>query len=114
LKPYNSAVVEARIDIRILAALARYFRPQTKSALVRQCLEEFYTLLCKQKNILPISSTTEALGIFNELGLGSSNRTGRGRRELTSALTSETEENLTLEQAALTAAHRLREREETK
>ena len=90
-----SAVIEARIDIRILADILRHFRtqqapPRTKSELVRMALGDFHKALMMAGLITdPISSVTEAVAEFEAQRLNVFSDGRRGIRSIAKALADE-------------------------
>lgn len=89
----RTAVIEARVDIRILARLAELLSElqtpaRSKSELVRQALSLLVEILVENKRILPPEalSTGDALSRLSQLGLGSVNRSGRNFRVLAKAI----------------------------
>ena len=79
----NTAVVQTRVDIRILAGLAQYAAKQgrspkdvqgfSKSNLVCSCLELLHDSLFVSQVLEKVDSSAEALGILQELGYGMEN-----------------------------------------
>jgi hypothetical protein len=86
----NSAVIEARTDVRVLARIIEGFQklelpmPETRSALIRQIIEGFYDVLRQNSLVEPFTtiSTEEALGVLESVGLFSTNRSGRNKLTL--------------------------------
>ena len=89
----KSAVVEARVDVRQLATIAKglleHYRtiPRSKSELVRLGLEIAAGHVAHHTE--PFESTIEALEYLNKLGLNKMNRSGRNARILMGQVQSE-------------------------
>lgn len=105
-----TAVVEARIEMTILADLATcYPNVETKSELVREALRTFHSMLVSAGRIpKPYGNTSEALSSLRHR-FGSVNRSGRGKGSLRSALRQEA--NAAVDE--MLAKHRRRARGET-
>lgn len=76
----NTAVVEVRCDLRVLADLAIYQakegqQPRSKSELVRSSLELLHAALVYNESITPVDSTEQALEILESMGcVGATNK----------------------------------------
>lgn len=88
MKPSTSTVVETRVDVRVLAALCRYFvekgsTPGTMSGLVSLSIDALHQLLLHNEKIKPIASFNDALLILSSqnIKLGK-----KSRRSLVKAL----------------------------
>lgn len=76
----KTAVVEARCDVRSLAACMKFFTSKditvfSKSDLVRLIIDTFYNVLINNKQTVPVEDFDEALSILRPLG-----RTSRDKR----------------------------------
>lgn len=94
----NTAVIQTRVDIRVLAGLARYAKEKgrspkdstgfSKAKLVQTSLETLHDALRIEGKLEHFESSSEALGYMEELGYGMENSINRGK--LQEAISGET------------------------
>lgn len=93
----NTAVVEVRSDLTVLATIARYqtahaSEPRTKSELVRMALEHYCELLVLSDLAERVTSQAQASEILASLGMH--NLSNKVRMTLVKALAKETQEEM--------------------
>lgn len=116
----RSAVIEARVDVRDLASFARYLLSngelvKSRSDIVWRAFRSIYETLRLSKEPV-FESTTDALAFMEHLGLGSTNRPGRGGRpmnQFTLARQAERENSLDMTELAkqILLKHKVKEGE---
>ena len=91
----KTSVLETRLDLRIVAALARYYMEQhgrdirKKSELLRTIINDYHDYLHERAGLLPVSSTAQAMEILENLGLSYNSKGNRNTQTLAKILAME-------------------------
>lgn len=90
----KTCVLEARVDIRTLATLLKYFltkgvRPTNRAQLVRVSLEAYSGLMEKINAVTPFEETEEAMRFLSQQGFHFGKIGNRGNRSLVEQLVKE-------------------------
>lgn len=95
----NTAILELRTDIRVVAAIAVYLDSKglgprhsnnfKKGTLLKEALINYHDILENDGRLERIKGTNEAIKIMTELGYDTQNKGGRGNHNLTKQLAAE-------------------------